>query len=59
MNYIYFIASLSLIIMSFFGMFMIADTVKEQVLFLGVYSVGFWFVCHFGGNIVDDESGVM
>jgi hypothetical protein len=55
MNYLYFIASLGLVVGAFYGMFGIADTSQEQVYFLGVYSVGFWFTCHFGGNIIDDE----
>ena len=55
MNYLYFIASLGLCVGAFYGMFAIADNSQEQVYFLGVYSVGFWFTCHFGGNIIDDE----
>mgnify|MGYP003130643872 FL=1 len=58
MNYLYFIASLGLVVGAFFGMFSIADTTKEQVFFLGMYSVGFWFTCHFGSNIIDDEQGL-
>ena len=58
MNYLYFIASLGLVVGAFFGMFSIADTTKEQVFFLGMYTVGFWFICHFGGNIIDDEQGL-
>ena len=55
MNYLYFIASLGLVVGAFFGMFSIADTTKEQVFFLGMYSVGYWFTCHFESNIIDDE----
>mgnify|MGYP005989045475 FL=1 len=55
MNYLYFIASLGLVVGAFFGMFSIADTTKEQVYFLGLYTVGFCFICHFGSHIIDDE----
>ena len=55
MNYLYFIASLVLIVISFFGMFAIALTTQDQVLFLSIYTFGFWFMCHFGGLIVDGE----
>ena len=55
MNYIYFIASLTLIILGFFGMFTIANSTQDQVLFLSIYTFGFWFMCHFGGLIVDGE----
>ncbi len=58
MNYLYFIASLGLVVGAFYGMFAIAGTTKEQVFFLGMYTVGFWFICHFGGNIIDDEQGL-
>ena len=58
MNYLYFIASLGLVVGAFFGMFSIADTTKEQVFFLGMYTVGFWFICHFGGSIIDDEQSL-
>ena len=55
MNYLYFIASLGLCVGAFYGMFGIADNSKEQIYFLGVYSIGFWFTCYFGGNIVEEE----
>ena len=58
MNYLYFIASLGLVVGAFFGMFSIADTTKEQVFFLGMYTVGFWFICHFGSHIIDDEQSL-
>jgi hypothetical protein len=56
MCYLYFIASLFLAIASFFGLLIMAETVKEQVFFIGLYSVGFVFICHFGSQIIDSET---
>ena len=28
---------------------------ERFVLFLSIYTFGFWFMCHFGGLIVDGE----
>tara|TARA_R110002167_G_scaffold186473_2_gene387570 strand:- start:205 stop:387 length:183 start_codon:yes stop_codon:yes gene_type:complete len=56
MCYLYFIASLFLAVTSFFGLLTMAETVKEQVYFIGMYSVGFVFICHFGSQIIDSET---
>ena len=56
MNYLYFIASLGLVVGAFFGLLIMAETVKEQVFFIGLYSVGFVFICHFGSQIIDSET---
>tara|TARA_R110000772_G_scaffold35421_3_gene85371 strand:+ start:120 stop:269 length:150 start_codon:yes stop_codon:yes gene_type:complete len=42
-------------ILSFFGLLTMAETVREQVFFLGLYTVGFVFICHFGSQIIDYE----
>tara|TARA_R100000541_G_C1842738_1_gene76213 strand:+ start:293 stop:442 length:150 start_codon:yes stop_codon:yes gene_type:complete len=42
-------------IASFFGLLLMAETVKEQVFFIGLYTVGFVFICHFGSQIVTYE----
>jgi len=55
MCYLYFIASLTMAIASFFGLLTMAETVKEQVFFIGLYTVGFVFICHFGSQIIDCE----
>jgi hypothetical protein len=55
MCYLYFIASLTMAILSFFGLLTMAETVREQVFFLGLYTVGFVFICHFGSQIIDYE----
>jgi len=43
-------------IASFFGLLTMAETVKEQVFFIGLYTVGFVFICHFGSQIIDCET---
>ena len=55
MFYLYFIVSLAMAIASFFGLLLMAETVREQVYFLGLYTVGFVFICHFGSQIIDYE----
>jgi len=56
MCYLYFIASLTMAIASFFGLLTMAETVREQVFFIGLYTVGFVFICHFGSQIIDCET---